>query len=212
MNSDYKNLTYIKDEKVSEIGPWLWINSDVGAWQGPKIDWESSHINVLLNAVKDFTACVQAGGNQGMYPRLLADYFRNVYTFEPDPLNFYCLAYNCQMDNIHKLQAALGATTGLARVERQSMINTGCHTISTDGICSVPMLTIDSLKLPYCGFIQLDIEGYEANALIGALETIERCKPVIQCERGGENILSLLKPFGYKILGTSAMDTVYSID
>ncbi len=46
----------------------------------------------------------------------------------------------------------------------------------------IPSVTIDSLKLPYCGLIKLDIEGAEMDALLGALDTIRRCKPVIVIE------------------------------
>ena len=31
----------------------------------------------------------------GMYPRLLAERFQYVYTFEPYYLNFRCLVHNC---------------------------------------------------------------------------------------------------------------------
>ncbi len=207
----FGNLCRVREEEVAGIKNWLWIASDDGAWDGPKHDWETSHLVGIKDLVTDWSICVQAGGNQGMYPRLLIEHFQHVYTFEPDPLNFHCLVNNCQSDNIYKMQAALGETTGLARVNRASMNNTGCHTVSTDGACYVPMVTIDSLKLPSCGLFQLDLEGYELNALKGALETIARCKPVIQCERGNNEILDLLRPFGYEVVATSKADTFYKV-
>lgn len=206
---NYNSLVRMREEQVAGIGPWLWIESDTGAWDGPKDDWETSHVHVIEQHVTDRRTCVQAGGNQGMYPRLLSYMFSNVYTFEPDPLNFYCLTFNCQEDNIFKMQAALGAETGMARVNRITMHNTGCHTVATDGECYTPMLTIDSLNLPHCGYFQLDIECYEIAALQGAVETIARCKPVIQCENGNENITNFLSEFGYEVVGTSKADTIY---
>ncbi len=208
---EYGNLLRVRDEEVAGIGPWVWIASDDGAWDGPKHDWENGHFTGIQDLVTDWSICVQAGGNQGMYPKLLSQHFKHVYTFEPDPLNFHCLVNNCQSDNIYKMQAALGETTGLARVERAGMHNTGCHTVSTEGECYVPMVTIDSLKLPSCGLFQLDLERYELHALKGALETIARCKPVIQCECGNDDILNLLRPFGYEVVATSKADTFYKV-
>jgi FkbM family methyltransferase len=209
--NEYNELIYVRNETVSDVGPWHWISSDSGAWIGPKDDWQDSHSKFILEHVTDWSVCVQAGGNQGMYPRLLSSMFSHVYTFEPDPLNFHCLVNNCQVDNIYKLQAALGAETGLVRLNRHTMHNTGCHTVSSDGECHVPMITIDSLKLQSCGLFQLDIERYEIHALKGALETIERCKPVIQCENGNHEILDLIKPFGYEAVSHSLSDTFYKV-
>lgn len=208
---EYDVLAGVRDDYVSGVGPWLWLYSDNGAWEHPKADWENGHQEAIKQYVDDFRICVQAGGNQGMYPRLLSYQFEHVYTFEPDPLNFYCLTYNCQSDTIYKMQAALGAETGLARVTRHTMYNTGCHTVSVDGDCYVPMITIDTLNLPHCGFIQLDLERYEYNAIRGASKTIARCKPVIQCENGTDEILNFLQPYGYQIVGISGADTFYKV-
>jgi FkbM family methyltransferase len=207
----YSTEVYVREDTVGGIGPWTWTKSDNGAWDGPKHDWETSHVDAIMNLVDDWSVCVQAGGNHGVYPRLLSEAFQHVYTFEPDSLNFYCLVDNCQKDNIYKMQAALGEHTGLAKVNRGSMTNTGTHTVSTDGECYVPMVTIDSLNLRSCGFIMLDIERYELQALKGALQTIEKYRPVIQCELGNEDILSLLSPFGYKDVAKSKADTFYKV-
>lgn len=206
----YSDLVYVRDEKCDGIGPWTWIKTDNGAWDGPRRDWENSHKQNIQKYVTDWSICVQAGGNQGVYPNLLSAMFNDVYTFEPDPLNFYCLVDNCQKDNIYKLQAAVGKQSGLCRVVRNNMDNTGMHKVD-DKSGFVPMLTIDSLKLPSCGLIALDVERYEQNALEGALETIERCKPVIQCEVGTDAILDLVRPFGYDKVAQSVSDTFYKV-
>lgn len=53
-------------------------------------------------------------------------------------------------------------------------------------------------------FIKLDIEGAEANAILGSLRTIERYKPLIYCECHEEKhairIMSILSRFNYRIL------------
>ena len=81
-----------------------------------------SHRNKLLKhiPVNRRRDVVCAGGNQGLYPRLLSEIFENVYTFEPDPLSFHCLAANCQKSNIVKIQAALGRERGLVQMQCMS--------------------------------------------------------------------------------------------
>ena len=46
----------------------------------------------------------------------------------------------------------------------------------------VDLITIDSLNLKDVDIIKVDTEGFEYNVLLGAIKTIERCKPVIQVE------------------------------
>lgn len=209
----YSDLVYVRDEKCGGVGPWTWIKTDKGAWNGPKHDWEVSHLEGIMDLVDNWSVCVQAGGNQGMYPRLLAELFNHVYTFEPDPLNFYCLVDNCQKDNIYKMQAALGDGHGMCRVNRRLMDNTGTHMVSTGTEdCHVPIMTIDSLYLPDCGFIQLDVERHETYAIKGAINTIAKFKPVIQLELpNNEEILNLIGPYGYKKIATSKADTFYKV-
>lgn len=44
------------------------------------------------------------------------------------------------------------------------------------------MVTIDSLDLPGCDLIVLDTEGTEPLAIDGAMQTIEKFKPVLMIE------------------------------
>ena len=46
----------------------------------------------------------------------------------------------------------------------------------------VPTITIDSLNLARLDLLKLDVEGMEMEALAGAGETINRCKPVLYIE------------------------------
>lgn len=46
----------------------------------------------------------------------------------------------------------------------------------------VPVVTIDSLKLPMLSFLKLDIEGMERDALIGGEQTIKEYRPLMYLE------------------------------
>lgn len=188
----------------------LWVTQDRGAFgnekDGPLFDWIQDHKD-FMSQVKKFDVVVQAGGNCGMYPRFYKNYFKEVYTFEPDNLNYYCLDVNCSGEGYHKFHGGLGNTTNKLSLRRGSMTNVGTHRI-TGQPGNIQMYRIDDLNLKACDLIHLDIEGYEETALQGAKETIEKFKPVVITERsGGEKFLLSL---GYKMHKKLRMDTVYS--
>ena len=205
---DYDHLIITRTDLVDGIGPWYWLKSDTGAWDGPKKDWEEHHSHKWFTHVKNWDVCFQAGSCLGMYPRLLNQRFARVYTCEPDPLNFFVAGLNCQRDGIHRFNAVVGERSGeFTGVVRSGMDNVGMHT--TSGIGTTPILAIDTLNLPVCGLIALDIEGYEIHALRGAVETIKRCSPVVTCERPSGDVTELMRTLGYVADCESVSDTVF---
>lgn len=203
----YEDLIYIRNDDIENISRWYWIKEEVGAWGGPKKDWEDSHKDRYLKHLRKRDVVICAGGNQGMYPRLFSDIFKTVYTFEPDPLNFHCLVNNCQKDNIIKMNCALGAKPQMVHVVRESMTNTGMHTIREEGI--VPQLTIDSFAFTDIDFIQLDVEGLEIEVLRGAIESIKKFKPIISAERAHGPVEEFLRELDYINVESSCADTVF---
>lgn len=203
---DFESLAGVRDASVDGIGPWYWLKQDTGAWDGPKTDFEDHHKHKWFKHVRDFDVCVQAGACQGMYPRLLSRNFGVVYAFEPDRLNFYIASLNNQVENVYLFNSALGEG-GFVHVARQSMDNVGMHQTKPDGV--VPGLRLDSLELPKLGLLALDIEGYEIHALRGALETIQRCRPVITTECPSPEVRELLEGLGYAHEDVSVSDWVW---
>ena len=126
---------------------------------------------------------IQAGGNVGVWPREFSKYFEKVISFEPDELNFECMVKNTgNIDNLEIYNTALGDKAGLGALNRVSY-NCGAHYLKNGDEFQV--MTIDSLCLDSCDLIQLDVEGFELNALKGAQKTIEEFKPVIMVEDKG---------------------------
>jgi FkbM family methyltransferase len=127
---------------------------------------------------------IQAGGNTGVWPNFFAQHFAHVYTFEPEPLNFQCLLANCADPRIIKHEAALGHERGNVHMSYPAgRSNMGACQVEAGG--DIPMLRIDDCGLTDCDLIQLDLEGYEPQALLGATQTIERFSPVIMVEDKG---------------------------
>lgn len=173
---------------------------DVRGFRWPECDQDC--MAVVFDRVQDLTIAlrwclgmgvvVQAGGAQGVWPKHLAALFDTVYTFEPEPLNFECLAYNCPEAHIHKFQAALGdRRKPVSLTYPEGVRNMGAVAVKGDG--DIPVIRIDDLALNRCDFIQLDIEGYEPEALKGATATISRFSPVVMVEDKG-----LSTRYGYK--------------
>jgi FkbM family methyltransferase len=167
--------------------------------------WNLDHKPKFEEYCDNKRVAVQAGGFIGIYPQLLSQMFNEVYTFEPDPLNFHCLVNNCQTKNIHKFNGVLGDVNKLISIGGGLEVNPGMFRVveSVDNLATIPQFRIDDLKLNQCDLIQLDIEGRELFALAGAEETISEFKPVICCEvhlssQVSEMILKYLSKWNYK--------------
>jgi len=182
---------------------WLWPASDAQLIQ--VIDYVDD-IDRALSYVTDWTACVQAGGACGLWPLRLAGVFGRVYTYEPDATNFACLLANTlQVDNVQAFNAPVSDTAEkyVMKRDRTESDNAGAGYIELSrGRGGVTSLLIDDLQLTSCGFIQLDVEGSELQALKGGERTIAKCRPVIMLE---EKLLPHMKP------GTAARDWLVGV-
>lgn len=173
---------------------------------------------LVSNHVDNKKIVVQAGGNCGFYVKQYSELFETVYTFEPDPVNFYCLNLNVTNDNVFKFQACLGATRGTVGLNN-FLSDVGATHVEGEG--KVPVFLIDDLNLSSCDLIHLDIEGFELFALQGAKKTIETFKPVLcfehhdawsaRYEYGLNELERFIQQFGYKFVGTAHNDKIYKV-
>jgi len=158
----------------------LWPAADVTCFPIIAADWADFN-PVLMNYAKTRGIVIQAGGNCGMYPLLHSKQFEYVFTFEPDPVNFYCLTNNCKASNIIKFNTAVGDKAEALGLGIVAPENVGMHKIGAGNLV-VYSIPIDCLNLPSLSVLHLDIEGYELPALRGAEDTIQRCRPTIAIE------------------------------
>jgi len=199
---------------VQKVGPWFFPDGDTVC--ASAAIQEAGYIEAQwLDRVEGREVVVQAGGNCGLFPSKLACYFSAVYTAEPDYENFACLSLNCPAPNVYAFRAAFGkeaGTIGLHYVPG----NAGGHWVEGKG--TIPVLTIDSLNLPACDLIALDIEGGEWNALFGAQQTIERYHPTLIIEDKGhvkrygqtsEDFHKWILSLGYESRGFAWRDQIW---
>ena len=190
---------HVRDIKVEGVGPWLWVETDMWAWNHPGPEFAPLRDLVLANTPEP-KVIVQAGGCMGMYPRLLSELFETVYTFEPDPVNFYCLTANCPSERIVKVQAALSDRAGVGSLDVAPSFNAGMFKVG-DAPGATLVLRLDDLRLPRLDALQLDCEGHEDRIIQGGMGTIRACLPVIVVEKPGAALRELLAGLGYKEVG-----------
>lgn len=172
-------------------------------------------IDVILQHTEGRSVCVQAGGACGVWPAEFAKHFAAVYTFEPVPENWACLEKNIP-DNVTAFNSAIGANTGSVTMCRDAFEdkNAGAWYAKKGG--DVPVMTIDSLELKACDLIQLDVEGFEPDAIQGAMKTIKQFKPVIVLEEkrlphmtgSPDEARNILAKLGYKQVGEIHRDII----
>jgi len=164
------------------VNGFVWPECDTDA--AAVVHSQVVDVEVALRHCRYWDLVVQAGGNMGVWPRYLMGKFVEIYTFEPEPTNFKCLAQNCPDRRIHKYPMALGNTTKRVSMEYpEGRRNMGACCV-TDGN-EIGMLRLDDLRLEACDLIQLDIEGYEPLAMAGAIATVRRYRPVVMLEDKG---------------------------
>ena len=198
----------------------------VEGWHVPDID--ECCLPAILSELPDlkasyafmtkFRTVIQAGGNVGVYPATMAQQFERVITVEPDTANFQALVLNvADINNIDFAQAAFGDKEGTASVDHVYPENIGAHQLKAGN--DVRVIPIDFFEVHDCDFIQLDIEGYEHLALLGAEQTIKKTYPVITLELKGlgsrygysdEDTIELLASWGYEIVGRVNRDVIFA--
>ncbi len=150
-----------------------------------------------------------------------------IWAFEPNPENYKCASITKQINQLDQVvlhNAGLGAEPSKAQmmVQNEKGVNLGGAStiVSKDHqkgqLVEIEIASIDNAIPNHrkISIIQLDVEGYEEQALKGAIETIKRCKPIIILENLPdeswlkENILSL----GYKATGKLHHNTVFKVE
>jgi FkbM family methyltransferase len=156
---------------------------------------------------------VEIGANMGAHtiPLARAVGFRGtVHAFEPQRVLFQFLCANIALNalgHVHAHQVALGRQVGTLVVPRLNYSvaqNFGGLELGRwqDGE-PVPAATVDTLNLPACHFLKVDVEGMEEDVLVGAEHTIRRCQPLLYVENDREDksadLIRYLLGLGYRL-------------
>lgn len=128
---------------------------------------------------------IDGGGYVGLWARLMKQHFARVIAFEPVPENYECLKKNVGAMGVECRPEALSSTCDdLVLYPSHRAYGWSAKIVKAAELTpiSVPAVTIDSLMLPACDLIKLDLEGHELAALQGAADTISKFRPVVLIE------------------------------
>jgi FkbM family methyltransferase len=197
-----------------------------GAFAKSDVDVLFSLIGLRRKYFGDGLEVIDCGANLGIYAVNWAQRMRGwgrVTAIEAQERIFYALAGNIAINNCFNakaLHAAVSSACGTMRIpaldyqkpasfgslELKKLArseNIGQSVDYSDALAiEIPMISIDSMKLERCDLIKIDVEGMEIDVLEGAVETIQRHRPIIFVEtiKSEKNaISSRLLSSGYRI-------------
>lgn len=123
------------------------------------------------------------GAHSGTYSVNLAAYCRKVYAFEPQKMTYYALCGSVALSgiqNVECIQCALGSHDQVGDDVELFIDSTDGGTSSVVGgkgggvVEKIVLKTLDSFHLgTQVGFIKIDVEGNEYDALCGGFETLK---------------------------------------
>ena len=143
------------------------------------------------------------GVYRGIYSYKLSQNFKNIHSFEPNPLLFPYLEKNLKkiVKNIKLYNLALSDISGEAELRLptrsksifknniEELYKLGAATMHPDNEItqykkfSIMTAKLDDIKINNkIGFIKIDVEGHEKNVLIGGQALIKENKPVMVIE------------------------------
>jgi FkbM family methyltransferase len=170
----------------------------------------------IKNYIKQGDIVVDVGGNLGFFVLILDELVGKegkIYTVEPSSLLREKLATtirNNQIENTTILNFALGESEGKTIIHynpKQSGLTSIVNEFDNDSVSEeITITTLDKFSGNFPGrvsFLKIDTEGYEPKVLKGAKSFIEKHRPTIYIELGGDyqnssvEALNILKELNY---------------
>ncbi len=213
-NSDYDMAVFVNDHIGSAV-----INS--GQYEREYLEMTVPVMLELMpgEILKD-GICLDVGANIGNHSLFYSKIFREVVAFEPNPIAYKLLEANVLKNRISNIKIC---TTGLgSKKEKKSLsiysgnlgmsslvenknLNQETFVLEVETNSGDELLTeLVSVKSKIL-FIKIDVEGFEAEALLGLQLTIQRHQPIIAIELNfftmlaqANDALRVLRSFGYQ--------------
>jgi FkbM family methyltransferase len=146
---------------------------------------------------KDFLDCGAYIGDSAI---VFEKFFnpRKIYAFEPDKENYTSLLETIKLNNLKKvipIKMGVGAFENTANFLLHHSLS---RVTNNDSDIKIAVTTIDkyvSERNLDVGLIKMDVEGFELDVLKGAVETIERFKPVLSISiyHNAEQFINVIK-------------------
>lgn len=179
-------------------------------------EFSRGEMELLAQIAKPGMTVVEVGANIGVHtvPLARACHPGPLYAFEPQRRVFQVLCANLALNDIENVVAspqACGEAPGVVTIpalDYAARGNFGGVSVRPAGETGeagerVAVVRLDDLRLASCGLIKVDVEGYEPQVLVGASETIARCRPVLYVENdrveNQRRLIGLIADMGYRL-------------
>lgn len=189
--------------------------------------WEPHMHRLFEKYISPEDVVLDIGANIGTHSVKMAKLAKNLLAFEPLRQSYTLLKENLRLNGCTNAIAYEYALSDSAYTTEYKLVegtNIGGSTLLDDHLAptteSIDVITLDSLSLNQVDFIKMDVEGYEAKVIIGAVETIKRHKPsiVLECWDNYPNVSlqhtmeehALLLSLGYEIEQVSNCDWLFT--
>lgn len=203
---------YVPD---TDNGQYLWLKNIKASPEDEFIEMVCNFLDALPKGV-----AIDVGANFGCWTLPLAKHTTEVLAFEPQKCVYKVLRKTCDanphLKNISTFNFAVGAKPGVIKVPDIDMDDSTNFGGVSMGVPhpehpEAPMYEIDVVPLDeivlsneHISFIKADVEGGEYDVLLGARETILRCKPILFVEAihrftDSDKLGNLIQSYSYKI-------------
>ena len=209
------NWSYIPEDKDGALVEYATKNSIEG-----KCTWQSDTLGYLLSFYNKttFRRCIDAGANYGFLSVGFSKFFQNVEAFELSSDIRHHLEINVNnIPNIRVHQKGLYDTTTSVNFKLRDQ--SGASGIIEHGGVTEQVTTLDSFNFDDVDLLKIDVEGAEEHLIIGAENTIKKCKPIICCElfcnrdtaslNKRQYIFKFLGSLGYKLVDIRHHDLLF---
>lgn len=184
----------------------------IGALLDQYGEFSEEENEIFRQILKPGMTVVEAGANIGVHTLAIAQQVGapgRVLAFEPQRSVFQMLCANLALNGLEQVEphwAALGNTDGVITVPRldsaQRQNFGGLSLGDAPSGDRVRLARLDTLGLPACHLIKIDVEGMELDVLRGATDTIRRYGPLIYTENDRQDrspaVIEQLQAFGYR--------------
>ena len=143
--------------------------------------YQITQLSRSLEYVTTWDLAIDIGAHVGLWSQILVQRFRRVIAFEPMAPMRACLEKNVVSERLHVVPIALGNRHGAVSFAYDETHTGATHVdLKTPGI--IPLGKLDDFQLTGVGYMKLDCEGFEEDALEGAQTTLVNNKPIIIVE------------------------------
>jgi FkbM family methyltransferase len=177
-------------------------------------EFSELEIELFAGICREGDFVIDVGANIGTHTMALAQLVGTngrVYAFEPQRIVFQALCANMALNsikNVECFQAAASSEDGFVAIpDFQYEVEDNYGGVAVDKFdagVEVPTFKLDNFAdLPGIRMIKIDVEGMESRVISGAIELINRHKPVLYVENDrldqSQILIELITSLGYRL-------------